>query len=93
MSVLPSYRNHSIDLHRKSVDWFLYEATLAFNGLTNNCLLETNMTITIERRVQNIVKHLRWIILRKQLTVSGCTFVERSTLDAWLGSEYTFVTK
>ena len=25
MPVLPSYRNQSIDLHRKSIDWFLYE--------------------------------------------------------------------
>ena len=25
MSVLPSYRNQSIDLHSKSIDWFLYE--------------------------------------------------------------------
>ena len=25
MPVLPSYRNKSINLHRKSVDWFLYE--------------------------------------------------------------------
>ena len=23
--VLPSYRNQSIDLHSKSIDWFLYE--------------------------------------------------------------------
>ena len=25
VSVLPSYRNQSIDLHSKSIDWFLYE--------------------------------------------------------------------
>ena len=25
MSVLPSYRNQSIDLHNKLIDWFLYE--------------------------------------------------------------------
>ena len=24
VSVLPSYRNQSIDLHNKSIDWFLY---------------------------------------------------------------------
>ena len=34
MSVLPSYRNQSIDLHSKSIDWFLMRATLTFNGLT-----------------------------------------------------------
>ena len=26
MPLLPSYRNHSIDLLRKSTDWFLYES-------------------------------------------------------------------
>ena len=25
MPVLPSYRSQSIDLHSKSIDWFLYE--------------------------------------------------------------------
>ena len=30
---LPSYRNQSIDLHSKSIDWFLYMATVALNGL------------------------------------------------------------
>ena len=33
MPVLPSYRNQSIDMQSKSTDWFLYEATLALNGL------------------------------------------------------------
>ena len=30
MPVLPLYRNQSIELHSKSIDWFL-----AFNGLNN----------------------------------------------------------
>ena len=33
MPVLPSYRNQSINLLCKSIDWFLSEGTLAFNGL------------------------------------------------------------
>ena len=33
MPVLSSYRNQSIDLHSKSIDLFLNEATLALNGL------------------------------------------------------------
>ena len=33
MPVLPSYRNQSIDLHSKSIDWFLYEAIVEINGL------------------------------------------------------------
>ena len=30
---LPSERNQSIDLRNKSIDWFLYKATLAFDEL------------------------------------------------------------
>ena len=26
--MLPSFRNHSIDLLRKSIDWFLYKGTI-----------------------------------------------------------------
>ena len=28
MPVLPSYRNQSIDLHRKSINWFLYDGNI-----------------------------------------------------------------
>ena len=35
MPVLPSYRNQSIDLHSKSIDWFLYEGNTGTNGLRN----------------------------------------------------------
>ena len=34
MPVLPTDRNQTVDLLRKSIDWFLYEGTLAFNGLS-----------------------------------------------------------
>ena len=33
MSVLPLYRNQSIDLQSKSVDWFLYEGNTGVNVL------------------------------------------------------------
>ena len=36
MPVLPWYRNQSIDLHSKSIDWFLYE------GNTSICCVKTN---------------------------------------------------
>ena len=39
MPVLPSYGNQSIDLHSKSIDWFLYECKLALNGLTSSKIL------------------------------------------------------
>ena len=49
MLVLPSYRNQSIDFLCKSNDWFLYEATLALNGLN-----EVNSIHLFEyKRVQN----------------------------------------
>ena len=38
MPVLPSYGNQSIDLHNKSIDWFLYERKKVFNGLIMYCL-------------------------------------------------------
>ena len=49
MSVLPAYRNQSINLHNKSVDWFLYDgltgfymrATLTFNGLKHCISFQT----------------------------------------------------
>ena len=31
--MLPSYRNQSIDLHSKSIDWFLYEGNTDTYGL------------------------------------------------------------
>ena len=34
MPVFPSYRNQSINLQCKSIDWFQYDATIALNGLT-----------------------------------------------------------
>ena len=39
MPVLSSYRNQSIDLHSKSIDWFLCEGKLALNGLTSSKIL------------------------------------------------------
>ena len=36
MPVLPSYKNQSIDLHSKSIDWFLHRAALALNGLNQS---------------------------------------------------------
>ena len=32
MPLLPSYRNQSIDLHSKSIDWFLYEGNTGLNS-------------------------------------------------------------
>ena len=36
MPVLPSYRNQSVDFHRKSIYWFMLLNNLAFNGLKSN---------------------------------------------------------
>ena len=36
MPVLLSYKNQSIDLHSKSIDWFLHRAALALNGLNQS---------------------------------------------------------
>ena len=36
MPVLLSYKNQSIDLHSKSIVWFLHRAALALNGLNQS---------------------------------------------------------
>ena len=36
-----SYRNQSIDLQSKSIDWFLYEGALVVKGLKNKALYST----------------------------------------------------
>ena len=38
MPVLPSYRDQSIDLHSKSIDWFLYEDNTGFYWVNKNVL-------------------------------------------------------
>ena len=48
--MLPSYRNQSIDLLSKSIDWFLYEATLALNGLILN---RPKQLIVMKREQEN----------------------------------------
>ena len=49
MPVLPSYRNQLIDLHSKSIDWFLYERKLAFHVL-NGCVLTINCNVLFVSR-------------------------------------------
>ena len=43
-SVLPSYRNQSIDLDSKSIDWFLYEGTIR-NFLKYQIILKTSLLV------------------------------------------------
>ena len=38
MPVLPTYKNHSIDLHSKSIDWFLCEGNIGIWCLTKAVL-------------------------------------------------------
>ena len=58
MQVLPTYRNQSIDLLRKSLTGFYMRATLAFNGLTKTkatsqayswLLIKTKLTLTFSQ--------------------------------------------
>ena len=46
MSVLPSYRNQSIDLHSKSIDWFLYEGNTGIHGLTQIIAMTPEIYVT-----------------------------------------------
>ena len=53
MPVLPSYRNQSIDLRSKSIDWFLYEGNtgilpmMKIKDRQSNLEVEDNVTIYI----------------------------------------------
>ena len=38
--VLPSYRNQSIDLHSKLIDWFYMRTTLELNGLNQTLIFQ-----------------------------------------------------
>ena len=40
MPVLASYRNQSIDLQSKSIDWFLYEGNTEISWVNKNCSAE-----------------------------------------------------
>ena len=40
MPVLPSYRNQSIDLHTKSVDWFLCEGNTGIKWVNSFSLFD-----------------------------------------------------
>ena len=40
--MLPSYRNQSIDLHRKSIDWFLYEDNTGLKNPADIYLFKEN---------------------------------------------------
>ena len=55
MPVFSSYRNQSIDLHNKSIGWFLYEGNTTFNGLICSNLLN----ITSEIQQQDLDKKYR----------------------------------
>ena len=47
MPVLFSYRNQSVDLLCKSIEWFLYQGKLAFDALTLPALTHENDSIIL----------------------------------------------
>ena len=52
MAMFPSYRNQSIDLHYKSVDWFLYEVNIAMK--------KVKQQITSHLVYNNLFKKLKY---------------------------------
>ena len=58
-----SYRNHSIDLHRKSTDWFLYEGTLVDKGLISLLLkfkVYRTPLMTTSDVIRNHLQHTKY---------------------------------
>ena len=44
-----SHRNHLINLHSKSIDWFLYDCYISFIGL--HCFIRTNFKTTMRPKL------------------------------------------
>ena len=74
MAVLPSYRNQSIDLLSKSIDWFLYEATLAFNGL----ILNRPKQLIVMKREQENSQVPEMLLAKKKKTKTLNKFVSET---------------
>ena len=72
--MLPSYRNQSIDLLSKSIDWFLYEATLAFNGL----ILNRPKQLIVMKREQENSQVPEMLLAKKKKTKTLNKFVSET---------------
>ena len=72
MPVLPSYRKQSIDLHSKSIDWFLYEG--------NTGIQWVNIRNEIWRRSLNTTDHLKRLITSKPLLKFQTILAEHKAL-------------
>ena len=81
---MSSFRNSSIDLLGKSIDWFLYDGTLAFNELIFSSEAQSfthNLCFLLNERVQDLCFELL-IIFREILK---CSFQLM-----WLKAQYRF---
>ena len=88
MPVLPSYRNQSIDLLCKSMDWFLYEGNITLSGLRNLPARLSTIVALLVLNSFNIFKidteltfsNLSWFFLRNLILfpIESGSFLTRS---------------
>ena len=70
-------KNNSASVHRRSIQTLASEIYKVPHRIYPG----------IERGIQNLVKHLRWSLLRKWLMTESC-FTKSSIWDIWQGFEY-----
>ena len=86
--MLPSYRNQSIDLLCKSMDWFLYEGNITLSGLRNLPARLSTIVALLVLNSFNIFKidteltfsNLSWFFLRNLILfpIESGSFLTRS---------------
>ena len=86
--MLPSYRNQSIDLLCKSMDWFLYEGNITLSGLRNLparlstivALLVLNSFNSFKIDTELTFSNLSWFFLRNLILfpIESGSFLTRS---------------
>ena len=87
MPLLPSYKNQSIDLHSKSIDWFLYESNTGTQWVNH-------YESPFQRAWKDSLKRVLEAYSETCQTLRGSVFsifAKSSILDICQGSEYASV--
>ena len=86
-----SYRNQSIDLHSKSLYWFLHDRDPCHERV-NPSLLCSYLLLAgngDQNVIQDHIKNLKWTLLRKWLIIESHLCLK--CLDVWQRSAYVSV--
>ena len=75
-----SYWNQSIDLHRKSMDWFLYDNSLGHERVKMGKKWRKMLSPTYSLKFKNIDLFLNWGLFFFQMVISATLFRRCPTL-------------